>query len=352
MSRAFAKANRIGQVERLLLTSRVPLSQAEIARRCEVHRSTIGRLIQDMIDDGIPVRQTEDDQLYIERTAYLSRIHLKLHEATAVFLACRLLARYSDKPNSHTVVALEKLSAALQATLPNLGQHIGSTSALLQQQLPKQTSEYQRVLEHLTEAWARGVKVRLWYRALRARRPFQHTFAPYFLEPSAIGYSTYAIGLSEPPNALRTRKLERIERVELTDEPFVVPADFDPNALLAGAWGIWFDEEDQPTKVVLRFSGEQAIRRVRETTWHPSQRTELDAEGRLLWSAEIDEPKEMLPWIRGWGSACEVLTPATLRDQVIGDVRRQMGMYDLLARPQDPAQPDSGLLGALFGGGS
>ncbi|NCC34555.1 MAG: hypothetical protein EOM24_21450 [Chloroflexia bacterium] len=48
MTRAFAKSDRIGQVERLLLTSRVPLSQAEIARRCEVHRSTIGRLVQGM----------------------------------------------------------------------------------------------------------------------------------------------------------------------------------------------------------------------------------------------------------------------------------------------------------------
>ncbi len=55
MTRAFAKSDRIGQVERLLLTSRVPLSQAEIARRCEVHRSTIGRLVQGMIDNGIPV---------------------------------------------------------------------------------------------------------------------------------------------------------------------------------------------------------------------------------------------------------------------------------------------------------
>lgn len=40
MTRAFARSDRIGQVERLLLASRVPLSQAEIARRCEVHRST------------------------------------------------------------------------------------------------------------------------------------------------------------------------------------------------------------------------------------------------------------------------------------------------------------------------
>lgn len=327
MSRAFAKSNRIGQVERLLLTSRVPLSQAEIARRCEVHRSTVHRLLQDMVDEGIPVRTTEDDLVYIERTAYISKIHLKLHEALAAFLACRLLARFSDKPNAHTVTTLEKLGASFQAVMPALGEHIGTTSTALRARLPKQPVAYQRVLEQLTEAWAEGVKVRIWYRPLRAQRAYQHTFAPYFLEPSAIGYSTYVIGLAEPPGKLRTRKLERIERIERTDEPFTIPPDFDPNALLAGAWGIWFDEEDQPVTVTLRFSGDKAIRRLGETSWHPSQRISLDDQGRLLWAAEIDEPQEMLHWIRGWGPACEVLGPTDLRDTIIGELRRQLRLY-------------------------
>jgi len=330
MNRAFAKSGRISQVERLLLANRAHLSQAEIARRCDVHRSTIGRLIQDMVDNEIPVRIDDEGLVYIERTAYISTLRLKLHEAMAVFLAGRLLARYSDKPNVHAVEALDKLGGALRGVMPELGQHISSTSAALRGRLPKQAHEQQRVLEKLTEAWAAGKKVQIWYRPLNARKAFQHTFAPYFLEPSGIGYSTYTIGMAEPPNKLRTRKLERIERIVLTDEPFEVPADFDSNKLLAGAWSIWFDEDDQPTKVKLRFSGHQAIRRVSETTWHPSQHTEPDAEGRLIWTAEIDEPQEMLPWIRGWeGGSCEVLEPQELRERLIGELRRQMHGYGI-----------------------
>jgi predicted DNA-binding transcriptional regulator YafY len=246
----------------------------------------------------------------------------------AVFLAGRLLARYSDKPNAHVVEALDKLGAALRGVMPALGQHIGSTSAALRGRLPKQVGEHQRVLEKLTEAWAAGRKVQLWYRPLKSRKPFQHTFAPYFLEPSGIGYSIYAIGMAEPPSKLRTRKLERIERVVVTDEPFDVPADFDPNRLLAGAWSIWFDEDDQPTKVVLRFSGDQTVRRVRETFWHPAQQVEEDAEGRMIWTAEIDEPQEMLPWIRGWeGGTCEVLKPQELREIVMGEAARLARLY-------------------------
>jgi CRISPR-associated endonuclease/helicase Cas3 len=212
-------------------------------------------------------------------------------------------------------------------------------------------SDHQRTLEKLTEAWAAGKKVQIWYRPLNARKAFQHTFSPYFLEPSGIGYSTYAIGLAEPPGKLRTRKLERIERVVLTDEPFDLPADFDPNKLLAGAWSIWFDEDDQPTKVRLRFSGHQAIRRMHETIWHPSQQTEQDAEGRLIWTAEIDEPQEMLPWIRGWdGGTCEVLEPIELREKLIGELRRQLRMYGVGATERRTDEPDNDLFGQLFGG--
>lgn len=328
MTRAFAKSGRINQVEQILLTSRTPLSQAELARRCEVHRATIGRLLQNMVDNGIPLREDEQGLWYIERTAYLSTLKIKLHEAVALYLAGRLLARYSDKPNTHTVEALGKLGVSLQGVMPQLGAHIARTSGSLRQRLPKQKSGYQHTLETLTQAWAESRKVQLWYHTLHGRKVFQHTFAPYFLEPSAIGYSTYVIGLAEPPGKLRTRKIERIERIMLTDEPFDIPADFDPNTLLAGAWGIWFDEDDQPTTVKLRFS-HYVARRVRETLWHPSQRSEEDSEGRVVLTVEIDAMQEMLPWIRGWGADCEVLEPEELRKKIKGEVHQLMHCYGI-----------------------
>jgi hypothetical protein len=111
------------------------------------------------------------------------------------------------------------------------------------------------------------------------------------------------------------------------DDSFTVAAGFDPFKLLGGAWGIWFDEGSQPVTVRLRFSGERAIRRMGEERWHPSEHSERDGEGRLIWAAEIDEPQEMLPWIRGWGADCEVLEPQELREQVLGEIRRQMRAY-------------------------
>lgn len=346
MQRAQARSERFHQIERLLLTSPVPLSKAEIARRVGVNRSTIGHMEQPMLDQGIPLRYDDRGYLYIERTGYLSTLRLKLDEAIAVFLAARLLARYSDTPNTHVVQALEKLGVSLHGIAPALGRHIISTSAALADSLPSEPPPQQRVLEVLGRGWAEGRIVNLTYRPLRARRSFEQSFAPYLLEPSGIGFSIYAIGLAGSPGVLRTRKVDRIERAVLTDEPFEMPADFEPNKLLGGAWAIWFDESDQPQPVTLRFSHHVA-RRVLETRWHPSQRIEEDAEGRLVWTAGVDAIQEMMPWIRGWGAECEVLEPPGLRQQMTGEAARLAQLYD--HKPPDLTDRQQ-LFGDIFGG--
>jgi predicted DNA-binding transcriptional regulator YafY len=189
------------------------------------------------------------------------------------------------------------------------------------------------------------------YRPLRAKQPFRHRFAPYFLEPSAIGFSTYAIGHSDPPGKLRTRKLERIESIVLTDETFEVPATFDAVKLLEGAWGIWFDEEDKPTPVTLRFS-QRVERRVRESHWHPSERTEPQLDGTLLWHAEIDAVEEFIPWVRSWGIDCEVVEPAELRQQMTSEVYQQARQYGWqVSKSTSPMNTvDHSLFDDIFGG--
>ncbi len=54
--------------------------------------------------------------------------------------------------------------------------------------------------------------------------------------------------------------------------------------------------------------------------WHSSQEIEDLPDGRLLWRAHISEPREMFPWIRGWGSDVEVLGPPDLRERMMQEV--------------------------------
>ena len=322
MERSSSKAERLLQLEQLLLAFPEGLHKAEIARRLNVHRATAGRYIEE-VGRRIPIWQ--DGNLFgIERDNYLTQVRLTIHESMAVHLAARLMATRTDKHNPHAASALRKLGYALRRIAPLVSQHLLASAKVMDDQARRHDPVYQEVLETLTRAWSQGRMVHLWHRH-ESGRVYDYDFAPYFIEPYAVGQTTHVIGWRKPPEAVRTFKLERIQRIELTAESYAIPDDFDPRETLADAWGIWYTEAE-PVEVVLRFHPRVA-HRVLETRWHRSEQTEEQPDGSLLWRARVAEPQEMLPWIRGWGADVVVVEPAELRERMVGEARRLAEAY-------------------------
>ncbi|MHB0924045.1 MAG: helix-turn-helix transcriptional regulator [Bellilinea sp.] len=311
MKPAESKSNRLRQIEALLIGHPDGLTQSELARRLGVHRSTIHRNLPDL---DAPIYQ-DKGRLFIDRKAYLIDVRFSLHEALSIHMAARLLATILDRQNPHAASALRKLSIALDSRAPHISKHLSRSADQIDEDAQWQDPNYLHILETLTYAWAESRKVAIWYRKDETDPIRKFSFSPYYIEPSAIGRSAYVIGLREPPNEMRTFKIERIYRAELLSEPFTIPEDFDPGKLLSNAWGIWFTDE-KPIEVVLKF-GRRVAQRVGETRWHRTEQvTELE-DGGLLWRALIAEPQEMMPWIRGWGADVEVLEPEGLREVMI-----------------------------------
>jgi predicted DNA-binding transcriptional regulator YafY len=325
VERAITKAERLLQIESLLLAHPEGLSQAEIARRLGVNRSTIHRYLPDLTN-RFAIYELDDGRLAIDRDHYLMNVRLTLHESMAVHLAARLMATRSDKQNPHAAAALRKLGLALQKLAPRVAEHLQASASVMEDQAQRHDPVYLLALEALTRAWSDGQVAHVWHR-MEDGRVFDYDLAPYFIEPYAVGQTTHVIGWREPPGALRTFKLERIQRVELTDQHYTIPEDFDPRRLLAEAWGIWYTEAE-PVEVVLRFHPRAAVR-VRETRWHRSEQVEELPDGSLVWRARVAEPREMLPWVRGWGADVEVLGPAELRGALMGEARRLAEMYSV-----------------------
>ncbi len=322
MERAANKAERLLQIEALLLAHPEGLTQAEIARRLGVNRSTINRYLPDL--NRFCIYETDDGRLAIDRDHYLMNVRLTLHEAMAFHLAARLMATHADKQNPHAAAALRKLGLALEKLAPRIAEHLKASAGVMEDEAQRHDPVYLNVLETLTRAWSDGKVAHVWHR-MEDGRVFEYDFAPYFIEPYAVGKTTHAIGWREPPGALRTFKLERIQRAELTGASYIIPADFDPREKLADAWGIWYTDEE-PVEVVLKFHPRVA-QRVRETRWHRNEWIEERADGSLLWRAHVAEPQEMLPWIRGWGADVEVVEPPEMREALVRETRRMARVY-------------------------
>ncbi|MBL7183010.1 MAG: WYL domain-containing protein [Anaerolineae bacterium] len=315
-----SKAARLQKIVHLLYRNPWGLTTKEIAKHCGVTPRTIQRDLNDLEAAGIPVWKEEKDGRYgIIKGYYLPPIHFNLYEASALYLAVRLLARYSDEHNPIIVQALAKLAGAMPEAI---AAHIHHTIRSLAYRTENRT--FARVLEIIALGWATGRKVRIWHQAASSENVHEYLFSPYFLEPSSVGYATYAIGYSSWFENVRTFKLERIRNAQLTEETFEIPEDFDGAELLSSAWGVMFG--DEVVEVVLRFSP-GVTRRVKESVWHPSQKRDDCDDGGCILRVWVARPLEMKPWIRGWGPDCEVLSPEWLRREIAEEMRRAAEMY-------------------------
>jgi CRISPR-associated endonuclease/helicase Cas3 len=327
MESAANKSERLVQLEQLLIANPTGLWRAEIARRLGVNRSTISRYVDELSsrhDFPVPIYE-EDGLLKINRDRYLNNISLTLHETMAVHLATRLMATRTDKHNPYAASALRKLGQALETFAPLISQHLIASAEVMDDAGQRYDPNYLRTLEVLTRCWSEGRLVHIWHKSEPTGKVFEYDFAPYFIEPYAVGQTTHVIGLRYAPERRRTFKIERIERAEPLEQSYTIPPDFDPQAQLADAWGIWYTDSE-PLRVELKFHPRVAGR-VKETRWHRSEDVQEQPDGYLLWRAKIAEPQEMLPWIRGWGADVEVVEPEGLRRELMGEARRLAETY-------------------------
>jgi CRISPR-associated endonuclease/helicase Cas3 len=325
MEAAENKSLRLAQLIELLLAHPQGMIKADIARRLNVHRSTVGRYI-DELSQQLHIPIWEDGNLIgINRDDYEMKVNLNIHESMAIHLATRLMATRMDKHNPHAAAALRKLGQSLDKFAPQISQHLLASAEVMDDVAQRRDPNYLRVLELLTRAWSEGRLVHIWHKQEGTGKVFDYEFAPYFIEPYAVGQTAHVIGLRKSPDKMRTFKLERIERAELLADLYTIPDEFDPHEQLADAWGIWYTDTE-PVEVVLKFHPRVAGR-VKETRWHRSEDVTDQADGYLLWRARIAEPQEMIPWIRGWGADCEVVGPNNLRRKMSGEARRLAELY-------------------------
>jgi predicted DNA-binding transcriptional regulator YafY len=344
MESAANKSERLAQLEQLLIATPGGLRRAEIARRLGVNRSTISRYIDELSSrHDFPVPIYEDDGfLKINRDKYLNNISLTLHEAMAVHLATRLMATRTDKHNPYAASALRKLGQALETLAPLISQHLIASAEVMDDAGQRYDPSYLRTLEVLTRCWSVGQWVHIWHKSEPSGKVFEYDFAPYFIEPYAVGQTTHVIGLCRSPDRMRTFKIERIERAEPLDETYTIPADFDPQTQLADAWGIWYTDAE-PVQVVLKFHPRVA-NRVKETRWHRSEEIVEQPDSYLLWRAWIAEPQEMLNWVRGWGADVEVVEPEELRRELMGEAKAMAEQYGWFVSSRPSEQPNSTLM--------
>jgi len=330
-TRGESRADRLRQMEEMYVLQ--AYTDIELADRLNVERETVfkdrKKLMAKLGKDKW--EELAYGRWKIKRRSYISNVGLNLNESLPLYLFARKSARQLGIAQPHVVNAMHKLALCIREPMT---ERLASAAERVRAQTADDAKL--RVFEHVALAWVDKHKIDLDYVALHRTTPIRHTVSIYLIEPSVWSDAVYVVGYSEPDKKVMPFKLDRIvDTVLRKSDPIVpMPAGFDEHELLKHAWGIWA-KTSQPVTVRLRFHGEVAVRRLRESRWHPLEAVSLpDAEGSVVWSAPIAEWQEMLPWVRGWGSAVAVLEPMDMRREIEREVRKMTQLYGLALQPQ------------------
>jgi predicted DNA-binding transcriptional regulator YafY len=306
------------------------LTTAELAERLGVTRRTAQRDIR-ALEEALHVPFYEEGGRWKVRPEFwLKPIHLSLPEAIGLLLSARLMLRHADKADEFTAAAYEKLAAVLPGAVRE-----AVVDAATRLATKPADATHSRVLATLAQAWAEQKKVRVTYTMTRT---FERVLWPLFLEPSPFGHSLYLLAWDEKADAPRAYKIERISAVKMLDEAFEQPQGFRPGDHLASAWGIWGGEGTVDVELLFAAS---VARRVKETTWHPSQQLAELPDGRVRLKLKVSSWLELRHWVLGWGETCEVIGPPELRQSVrlaVASLARTYGVTSAQQPTRRPAQ--------------
>lgn len=310
-AKKYSQAARLHDVIRIL-EARYGATVDELAEECGVTRRTVYRDIQAIGDAGYPLVSDQGDDgrvLYRFLTGFkqIPPVTFSLEELMTLYLCRGQLGFLKGTPFQDD---LDAIFGRIRSSLPP--RSVAHLERIASAAAPKflGVRDYGALSEELgklRKALLFQYRCRLRYTP--ARRPTED----YLFDPYTLLFhkdSLYLGGYAHNRNALRLFLVDRVEKIELTEERFEVPDDYQVESLTGSAFGL-IDGGDMAVRV--RFAPEVA-HLVRERTWHDSQKLKIASDGSVELSLLASGETELLAWLYSYLPHVEVLEPASLRE--------------------------------------
>ena len=108
-----------------------------------------------------------------------------------------------------------------------------------------------------------------------------------------------------------------------TKETFEIPEDFSLEKFTGSSFGVY---QGEPVYIKVWFHSDVAGY-IKEKIWHESQQIHSQNDGSIIFEAEVAGTDEIRFWIMTWGSKAEVLSPASLRDEIRAEAEMMVSRY-------------------------
>ena len=180
--------------------------------------------------------------------------------------------------------------------------------------------------KHLTsilEAMTEGYEIRIEYQKYTRSQADTYTLKPYAVKEFAKRW--YIVAYCREREALRVYGLDRIQSLEITDKTFEMEHGFDVDELFATSFGIYLPEGPGQT-ITFKTSATEA-KYLRDLPIHSSQE-EIAADGdSVTFSIFVCPNQNLIMEFCKYGSRIEVLSPASVRNEVSSELKKAADIY-------------------------
>ena len=310
-----------------LIASRRGKSAADLARELEYHWRTVYRDLEALQLAGFPIftDRVDGKNLWsvLDSARHNIPIPLNLTELMALYFSRGLMSVLKD-----TVFyeSLESFFQKIKATLPaETIQYLEN----IEKSLEVGTKPYKRndqlrdVIDRISQALVDRQMVEIDYYTMSRKKRTRRKVAPYkiWLFDGAF----YLVGNCGLREDIRIFSLDRIKSLRLTEETFEMPEDFKVEDFMQTSFGVF---QGKPQNVRIWFAPEVAGY-IKEKTWHATQKITSQNDGFIIFEARVAGTDEIKYWLMSWGGKAKVLSPATLRDEMIAEAQKMLRCYQV-----------------------
>lgn len=173
---------------------------------------------------------------------------------------------------------------------------------------PKDYSDRGRDVQTIIRALTDNFKLKIQYESAGSPAPRVVLPLTLVMWKSAL----YLIVQSDDRRRTYMMAVDRIKEVRIVPSKFKYPdiGTYLPASFLDGGFGVFVDNCGKPRSFELIFKKDPGLhRQIRERKWHKSQVFEDLPDGRMRMRFTVTTDVEVLPWIRSFGDAVEVVQP-------------------------------------------
>lgn len=281
----------------VVLQARRRVRAADLAALFEVSERTIYRDMEALNESGIPIISTPGAGYELDEQFYLPTVQLTTEEAKVLFLSAELLkSQAGGKLLGSVESALAKIAAALPDTTSAEAARLVEILRFYFQPGRLDLEDprllvFQQAIHEKRVAWIR-------YHSYN-----QNEITEREIEPDALHYNDgtwYVSGYCRLRREPRSFRLSRVDDARLLAETFLPRRMFSPPA--------------RKLEARVRFTAEIA-RWVRERQ-HYGFIAELPEGEGVIMTYQVDDFRELRPWLLSWGAGAELLSPPEAREEI------------------------------------